>query len=104
MTTILVVDVSVVVDLLARLRPQPPEALLWALGMVLAAPELIDIEVLNALRKLDQSGVIPPAPIRALHIRKYGHDNLLEDIWALRGRITAYGVCCACTTARRGPA
>ena len=86
-----------VVDLLARFRPHPLEALLWADGSVLAAPELIDIEVLNALRKLDQAGAIPPgrgaelpALMHALRIRKYGHDNLLEGIWALRGNVTAY--------------
>ncbi len=59
MSRILVVDASVVVDLLARFRPRPLEELLWAPDTVLAAPELIDIEVLNALRKLDQSNAIP---------------------------------------------
>lgn len=97
MSTILVVDASVVVDLLARFQPQPLEALLWANGTVLAAPELIDIEVLNALRKLDQAGAIPagrqaglPAMMQGLRIHKYRHDVLLEGIWALRDNITAY--------------
>ena len=58
-TRVLVVDASVVVDLLARYRPQPLEALLWAPGTVLAAPELLDVEVLGALRKLDAAGSIP---------------------------------------------
>lgn len=87
----------VVVDLLARFRPRPLEELLWADDAVLAAPELIDIEVLNALRKLDQAGAIPPGRnaglpklMRGLRIHKYGHDNLLDGIWALRGNVTAY--------------
>ncbi len=97
MSRVLVVDASVVVDLLARFRPQPLEDLLWAPDTVLAAPELIDIEVLSALRKLDQSGAIPPsrraglpALMRGLRIRKYRHDNLLNGIWALRDNVTAY--------------
>lgn len=97
MSLILVVDASIVVDLLARFRPQPLEDLLWAPGTVLAAPELIDIEVLNVLRRLDQAGAIPtsrvaelPTLMRGLRIRKYRHDNLLDGIWALRGNVTAY--------------
>ena len=97
MSHVLVVDASVVVDLLARFRPQPLQDLLWAPDAVLAAPELIDIEVLNALRKLDQAGAIPPgrsadlpALLRGLRIRKYGHDNLMDGIWSLRGNLTAY--------------
>lgn len=97
MSQVLVVDASIVVDLLARFRPRPIEALLWADDTVLAAPELIDIEVFNALRKLDQAGAIPsarrtelPTLLRALRIRKYGHDTLLDGIWALRDNVTAY--------------
>lgn len=97
MSRILVVDASVVVDLLARFRPEPIEELLWASDAVLAAPELLDIEVLNALRKLDQPGSIPPGRkaelpglLRALRIRKYRHDNLIEGIWSLRNNLTAY--------------
>ncbi len=97
MSHILVVDASIVVDLLARYRPQPLEDLLWAPDTVLAAPELLDIEVLQALRKLAASGAIPTSRsgellrlLRGLRIRKYRHDNLLEGIWALRRNVTAY--------------
>ena len=97
MSKVLVVDASVVVDLLARFKPHPLEELLWAGDAVLAAPELIDVEVLNALRKLDQAGAIPPgrsaelpALMRGLRIRKYGHDNLIDGIWSLRDNLTAY--------------
>ncbi len=94
---LLVVDASIVLDLLARFRPQPLEALLWSPGTSLAAPELVDIEVLNALRKLDRRGAIPasrraglPAQLRALRIRKFRHDVLLDGIWSLRANVTAY--------------
>jgi len=97
MSRILVVDASIVVDLLARFRPAPIEELLWAPGTALAAPELLDIEVLNALRKLDQAGSIPTSRsvdllylIRGLRIRKYGHHELLDGIWSLRANVTAY--------------
>jgi predicted nucleic acid-binding protein len=97
MSRVLVLDASIVVDLLARFRPRPLEELLWAPGTVLAAPELIDIEVLNALRKLDQAGAIPasrsaelPVLMRGLRIRKYRHNSLIGGIWALRNDVTAY--------------
>lgn len=93
---VLVVDASVVVDLLARFRPQPIEDLLFAKGTVLVAPELLGIEVLSALRKLARSGAIPesrasdlPLLLRALRIRTYPHDALLDGIWALRQNVTA---------------
>jgi len=97
---ILVVDASVFVDVLARFRAQPLEALLWANDTHLAAPELLDVEVLSALRKLDRAGAIPPRRraelpqlLRALRIRKYAHDLLLDGIWALRDNLTAYDAC-----------
>lgn len=96
MSRILVVDASVVVDLIARFRPQPIEALLWAEGSVLAAPELLDIEVLQALRRLHQDGAIPPSRadvvevLQALRIRRYRHQGLAESIWSLRKNLTAY--------------
>jgi predicted nucleic acid-binding protein len=31
-----------------------------------------------------------PTQIRALRIRKYRHDSLLDGIWALRNTVTAY--------------
>lgn len=54
MSRIPLVDASVAVDLLARYRPEPIERALWAPGTHLAAPELLDIEALHALRRLGQ--------------------------------------------------
>ena len=97
MSRILVVDASVVVDLLARYRPQPIEDLLWAPDTVLAAPELMEVEALQALRKLDLASAIPPSRsaellrlLRGLRIRKFGHDGLLDSIWGLRRNLSAY--------------
>ena len=91
----LVVDASVVVDLLGRFRPKPIEALLFAADAALAAPAQLDVEVLQALRKLDLQGAIPASrddltdSLRALRIRRYPHASLLEEIWALRRNLTA---------------
>ena len=92
----LVVDASVVVDLLGRFRPKPIEALLFAADAALAAPALLDVEVLQTLRKLDLQGAIPASrddltdSLRALRIRRYPHASLLDEIWALRRNLTAY--------------
>lgn len=96
MSRTLVIDASVVVDLLGRFRPAPIESLLFAPEARLAAPALLDIEVLQALRRLDQNGAIPTSrsdlieSLRALRIRRYPHDILLDDIWALPHNVTAY--------------
>ncbi len=95
MSRILVVDASIVVDLLGRFRPEPIERLLFASGTVLAAPALLDIEVLQALRRLDLQGAIPSDShvlemLQSLPIRRYPHDVLLAGIWSLRHNISAY--------------
>lgn len=96
MSRILVVDASVVVDLIGRFRPAPIENLLWADDTVLAAPELVTIEALQALRRLDQAGAIPPGRpptielLRAMPIRTYRHAELRAGMWALRENLTAY--------------
>lgn len=81
-----------------RFQPEPIERLLFASDTLLAAPALLDIEVLQALRRLsfDLGGVIPSSrgdlieSLRALRIRRYPHDILLDDIWALRHNVSAY--------------
>jgi len=94
---ILVVDASVVIDLLGRFRPRPLEALLWQPATLLVAPELLDVEVLNALRRLERMRAIPASrsaeladQLRGLRIRKYRHGLLVEGIWSLRVNLTAY--------------
>ena len=96
MSRILVVDASIAVDLIARFRPGPIEAQIWAPGTRLAAPELIDVEVLHALRRLERENRIPASraalvdELHALPIRRFRHSSLLTGIWSLRGRLTAY--------------
>lgn len=96
MSRILVVDASIVVDLLGRFRPESIEAILWADDTVLAAPELMQIESLQALRRLDLIGAIPrarkeiTAELGMLPIRLYRHCGFLSMIWALRPNLSAY--------------
>ena len=96
MSRILVIDASIVVDLIARFQPEPIEELLWASGSRLAAPELLDVESLHALRRLDRDGHVPVSrsnltqELKALPIRRYRHATLITGIWALRGQLTAY--------------
>lgn len=96
MSRILVIDASVVVDLIGRFQPQAIEDLIWDQNTVLAAPELLDVEVLQALRRFDLDGAIPAAResvvsiLQALPIRRYRHQNLHNGIWPLRNNLTAY--------------
>lgn len=90
------VDASVAIDLIARFRPEPIEAQIWAPGTRLAAPELIDVEVLHALRQLERGNRIPASraalveELQALPMRRFRHASLLAGIWSLRDRLTAY--------------
>lgn len=87
-----------VIDLIGRFRPRPLEELLWQPDALLVAPELLDVVVLDAFRKLERESVIPAsrssAPteqLRGLRIRKYRHGLLTEGIWSLRVNLAAYG-------------
>lgn len=100
MRRVLVTDASVVVDLLARFAAEPIEAALFAGHGQLVAPELLDIEVLHTLRKLDAMGAIPAsrrgrvlADFRALPIRRFRHAVLWQDVWQLRRNLSAYDAC-----------
>lgn len=97
MKRVLIVDASVVVDLIARFEPQPIEKLIWADDVVLAAPEIMDVEVLQALRRLERIGAIPEGrrneiarTLGALKVRRYRHRSLLDAIWRYRHNLTAY--------------
>ncbi|MEM9301055.1 MAG: type II toxin-antitoxin system VapC family toxin [Pseudomonadota bacterium] len=94
---VLVVDASVIVDLLARFDPEPIEALVLAPRAVLAAPALIDIEALSAFRKLERLGAFPAGraegiveAYRQVRIGRYEVHSLLDRIWRSRRRLTAY--------------
>lgn len=60
-------------------------------------PALFDLEVLNAVRRLEARGALrPSASVRALsHLAdlravRHGHEHLRSRIWSLRHNLTAY--------------
>jgi len=66
-------------------------------GEALHAPHLLDVEVTQALRRLLQLKHVGPAEasdalehLRALAVRRYSHEPLVERVWQLRSSLTAY--------------
>jgi predicted nucleic acid-binding protein len=100
---LIVVDASVLTDFLLGRR----EALI-AVEHALAdrehepmhAPELIDPETLNALRRLARAGMVTDrrageaaADLADTRLVRYSHAPLRERVWALRDSLTAYDAC-----------
>ena len=96
----IVVDASALIDFLLG-RPQAEEAFGRALSgreeELLHAPELIELETLNALRRLSLAGAVSDeltaAAASALGdapIIRHSHMALRERIWTLRHELTAY--------------
>ena len=94
----IVVDASLVVDVMisadggAALGAQ-----LEARGGALLAPEILDLEVLQALRRHVRRGAIDDIRAQAglrilleLNIERFSHAGLTDRIWALRENLTAY--------------
>jgi len=95
---VIVVDASAILELLlnrpaaASLRPT-----LFADGETLHAPYLVDVEVLQVLRRYSMSGVLTDERSMlaiqahlALPIERYPHDPLLKRAWEMRANVTAY--------------
>jgi predicted nucleic acid-binding protein len=95
---VIVVDASVAVDVLLR-TPGAESAAerILADDASLHAPELIDIEVAQVLRRLVlQGGLYPPRAAEALELfaafplTRHSHASLMRRVWELRENITAY--------------
>lgn len=94
----IVVDASVILDVL--LRTAAGQAIgdrLLAEGQLLCAPHLLDVEVVQVLRRYAAAGQLDSARGREaiqdltdLPIERYPHDLLLPRIWELRANLTAY--------------
>ena len=96
----IVVDASVVVEFLLG-RSSVVEAVLAELteaaDEALHAPELVDPEALNALRRLERAGAIDRvqaaravSDFGQLRLIHYPHAPFRERVWALRENLTAY--------------
>ena len=102
-----VVDASAVVELLVG--SQFAREVDHALGEGAYAPEIIDLEVLQTLRRFERHGQMEPQ-VAALSVRVLGdmpitrlpHGGLLEDAWAHRKNLSAYDAIYAALAARLG--
>jgi predicted nucleic acid-binding protein len=94
----LVVDASAVTELLlGRPAGEPVAAALREHDFDLHAPDLVDIEVLSALRRVVAIGNASPARAAAavddlidLPLQRYAHEALVPRIWDLRENFSAY--------------
>jgi predicted nucleic acid-binding protein len=97
----IVIDASAVVELL--LGSETGRSLIervltpWE---TLHAPHLVDVEVAHAVRRHDLGGALGETrattvlrDLRLLPLHRYGHSELLERVWELRHRLTAYDAC-----------
>jgi predicted nucleic acid-binding protein len=95
---VIVIDASVVVEMLLRSRDglAITEQLL-ARGRSWHAPHVIDVEVAQVFRRYAAAGAMSDARARdALRllvefpVTRYPHDAMLPRIWALRHNLSAY--------------
>ena len=94
----IVVDASAVLDVVLRTAAASPiEERLFADGERLHAPHLIDLEVIQAIRRHRLRDEITEE--RALHavellsvlpLRRHDHRPLADRVWALHRNLTAY--------------
>jgi predicted nucleic acid-binding protein len=91
-----VLDASAALAVLAGRNPDPTLRRRVLSGYP-AAPEILDLEVLNTLRKQLRSGALPPAladqlagRLRVFPVERSPHRPLIHRVWELRHAITGY--------------
>ena len=91
----IVIDASAIIQVLVGRDPGP--ALLDAVAGDLAAPHILDVEVLSALRGMVLGGVLPLEAAESarrcyadLVITRYEAVLLADRVWALRTQYTSY--------------
>jgi predicted nucleic acid-binding protein len=94
----IVVDASAVIEVLLRTPAAASvEARMFRPGETLHAPHLLDVEVVQVLRRYEALRQIAPERSREalsdlsdLALHRYPHDVLLPRVWQLRHNLTAY--------------
>ena len=94
----IVLDASAAVDwLLQTSSGQRIEKRLYARSETLHAPQLLDLEVTQVLRRLTQQGIVSGTradeavrDLLDLRVTRYPHLVLLPRIWQLRHNFSAY--------------
>lgn len=92
------VDASLVIDvLIGREEGETALGRLIQAGGPLVAPEILDLELLQVLRRMVNSGRLDLRDAEAglktlsdLNIQRFPHRILTDRIWALRHNLTAY--------------
>jgi predicted nucleic acid-binding protein len=95
---VIVLDASAAVDWLVQTpAAQRLETRIFARNQSLHAPELLDLEVAQVLRRLVREHSLSPSRAEAaiedlldLRITRYPHALLLPRIWQLRHNLSAY--------------
>jgi predicted nucleic acid-binding protein len=95
---VIVVDSSAIIELLLQTPlGSRVEARLFRGSREFHAPHLIDVEVVQALRRLVRAGDVHTdraqeaiEDLTAFDIRRHPHIDLLSRAWALRANLTAY--------------
>jgi len=95
---VIIIDASLAIDIaLATADGWRLQKRVRADGRPLGAPELIDLEVLQALRRQVRRGEIETAQaedaleiLDALPVERFGHQIVSRRVWALRDNLTAY--------------
>ena len=94
----IVLDASAVLELvLVTEAGQLVRERIASTSETLHVPHLVDLEVLQVLRRYCASGVVEPErastaleDFRALDLERYAHEPMLDRIWQLRENMTAY--------------
>lgn len=93
----IVVDASVLVTGLADDGPDGDRVRARLRGERLAAPHLIDVEVLSAWRRLTKAGdlddrrvALAMEDLRSLRLDRVPHGPLMDRCWQLRENVTIY--------------
>jgi len=98
---VIVLDASAAVELLLTLPLSPRvQSELEGVEWQMASPQLLEIEVLQVLRRRVNQGLSTVASAEEardllldLNIRYYDHAPLADRIWELRENLTAYDAC-----------
>ncbi len=94
----IVVDASAVIEVLLRSAlGVRVEARLFDHPVALHAPQLLDVEAVQVLRRFEARGELASAQgaaaltlLEAFPLRRHPHEPLLARMWSLRANVTAY--------------
>jgi predicted nucleic acid-binding protein len=94
----IVVDVSALTEMLLQTKlGARVEARLFRDDTTIHAPHLLDVEVLQALRRLVRAGDMTPEraeeaveDLSLIDVVRHPHTDLLDRSWELRDNLTAY--------------